>query len=117
MKIVKNHQLVDFNIPVTVPKFTGATTTANGKPGSVPAPTMSQRTKFLRGDGTWAVVPTTDTKVTNTLNTTAKAYITGTTKNVTNTDTQVFDTGVYLDTTAGTLVAKVFKTSTGIEIS
>lgn len=58
----------------------------------------------------------TDTKVTNTLATTTKAYITGTTSSSTNTDTQVFDTGVYLDTTAGTIVAKTFKTSTGIEI-
>lgn len=58
----------------------------------------------------------TDTKVTNTLATTTKAYITGTTDATTNTGTQVFDTGVYLDTTAGTLVAKTFKTSTGIEI-
>ena len=58
----------------------------------------------------------TDTKVTNTLATTTKAYVTGTTGATTNTGTQVFDTGVYLDTTAGTLVAKTFKTSTGIEI-
>lgn len=58
----------------------------------------------------------TDTKVTNTLATTTKAYLTGTTSTTTNTGTQVFDTGVYLDTTAGTLVAKTFKTSTGIEI-
>lgn len=58
----------------------------------------------------------TDTKVTNTLAPTTKAYITGTTDATTNTGTQVFDTGVYLDTTAGTLVAKTFKTSTGIEI-
>lgn len=58
----------------------------------------------------------TDTKVTNTLATTTKAYVTGTTSATTNTGTQVFDTGVYLDTTAGTLVAKTFKTSTGIEI-
>ena len=58
----------------------------------------------------------TDTKVTNTLDTTAKAYVTGTTSSTTNTGTQVFDTGVYLDTTAGTLVANTFKTSTGIEI-
>lgn len=50
-----------------------------------------------------------DTKVTNILNTTAKAYITGTTSNTTNTGTQVFDTGVYLDTTAGTLTATTFK--------
>lgn len=53
----------------------------------------------------------TDTKVTNTLNTTAKAYITGTTSATTNTGTQVFDTGVYLDTTAGVLTATTFKGS------
>lgn len=51
----------------------------------------------------------TDTKVTNTLNTTAKAYVTGTTSATTNTGTQVFDTGVYLDTTAGMLTATTFK--------
>ncbi len=51
----------------------------------------------------------TDTKVTNTLNTTTKAYVTGTTNATTNTGTQIFDTGVYLDTTAGTLVASTFK--------
>lgn len=51
----------------------------------------------------------TDTKVTNTLNTTAKAYVTGTTSATTNTGTQVFDTGVYLDTTAGQLTATTFK--------
>lgn len=51
----------------------------------------------------------TDTKVTNTLATTTKAYITGTEFATTNTGTQVFDTGVYLDTTAGQLVATTFK--------
>lgn len=50
----------------------------------------------------------TDTKVTNTLATTTKAYVTGTTSATTNTGTQVFDTGVYLDTTAGTLTATTF---------
>lgn len=59
---------------------------------------------------------TTDTKVTNTLASATKAYITGTTSSNSNTGTQVFDTGVYLDTAPGTLVAKTFKTSTGIEI-
>lgn len=53
--------------------------------------------------------PNTDTKVTNTLSTTTKAYVTGTTSSTTNTGTQVFDTGVYLDTTAGQLVATTFK--------
>lgn len=50
----------------------------------------------------------TDTKVTNTLGTTTKAYITGTTSATTNTGTQIFDTGVYLSTTAGDLVATTF---------
>ena len=50
----------------------------------------------------------TDTKVTNTLGTTTKAYITGTTSATTNTGTQIFDTGVYLSTTAGELVATKF---------
>lgn len=62
---------------------------------------------FTRNDGTTGTITTqdtnTDTKVTNTLNTTAKAYITGTTSSKTNTGTQVFDTGVYLTTTAGVL--------------
>lgn len=51
---------------------------------------------------------TANNKVTNTLATTTKAYVTGTTSASTNTGTQVFDTGVYLDTTAGKLVATTF---------
>ena len=50
-----------------------------------------------------------DSRVSNTLATTTKAYVTGTTSATTNTGTQVFDTGVYLDTTAGQLVANTFK--------
>lgn len=59
------------------------------------------------GDGTSKVFNTqdTDTKVTNTLNNTTKAYVTGTTSATTNTGTQVFDNGVYLDTAAGKLHA------------
>ena len=51
-------------------------------------------------------------KVTNTLATTTKAYVTGTTSATTNTGTQVFDTGVYLDTTAGQLTATTFNGTT-----
>lgn len=58
-----------------------------------------------------AVFTDTDTKVTNTLATTTKAYVTGTTSASTNTGTQVFDTGVYLDTTSGQLTATTFKGS------
>lgn len=50
----------------------------------------------------------TDTKVTNTLGTTTKFYVTGTTSSSTNTGTQTFDTGVYVSTTAGELVASKF---------
>ena len=51
----------------------------------------------------------TDEKVKNTLAATTKAYVTGTTSATTSTGGQVFDTGVYLDTTAGQLVATTFK--------
>ena len=59
-----------------------------------------------------AVFTDTNTKVTNTLATTTKAYVTGTTSSSTNTGTQVFDTGVYLDTTAGQLTATTFNGTT-----
>ena len=99
-------------VDITVPSYstkTGATSSAAGTSGLVPAPAAGKQASFLRGDGTWAVPTNTDTKVTNTLNTTAKAYVTGTTSSSTNTGTQVFDTGVYLDTTAGMLTATTFK--------
>lgn len=51
----------------------------------------------------------TDTKVTNTLATTTKYYVTGTTSDSTNTGTQSFDTGIYATTTAGELNATQYK--------
>ena len=53
----------------------------------------------------WSADNNSDTKVTNTLATTTKAYVTGTPTASTNTGTQVFDTGVYLGTTAGRFYA------------
>lgn len=59
---------------------------------------------------TMPAAPTTsDTKVTNTLDTTTKYYMTGTTSNTTNTGTQIFDTGIYSTTTAGQLNATTYK--------
>ena len=60
------------------------------------------------GTAVWGSDNNTDVNVTNTLNTTTKAYITGTTSSSTNTGTQIFDTGVYLSATAGELVATTF---------
>ena len=54
-------------------------------------------------------VSDTDTKVTNTLGTTTKYYVTGTTSTSTNTGTQTFDTGIYATTTAGQLNATTYK--------
>lgn len=52
--------------------------------------------------------PSGDTKVTNTLNATTRAYLTGTTLATTNTGTQIFDTDVYIGSTAGSLYATNF---------
>lgn len=48
---------------VTIPNMKGATSSAAGAAGLVPAPASGKQTSFLRGDGTW-VVPT-DTKYTH----------------------------------------------------
>ena len=40
--------------------MTGATSSANGKKGLVPAPSIANRLKFLRGDGTWQTAGNVD---------------------------------------------------------
>lgn len=82
--------------------------------GSIKSLSVSGKTiTYTKNDGSTGTITTqdtnTDTKVTNTLATTTKAYVTGTTSATTSTGTQVFDTGVYLDTTAGQLTATTFK--------
>ena len=72
--------------------------------------------KYLREDGTWQTVSTSDTKVTNTLATTTKYYVTGTTSNSTNTGTQSFDTGIYATTTAGELNATQYKVNEAVTL-
>lgn len=61
------------------------------------------------GDTNTITTQDTNTMVTNEPALTTKAYVTGTVLETKNTGTQVFDTGVYLDTTAGQLVATIFK--------
>lgn len=89
-----------------------ATASAAGAAGLVPAPAAGKQTSFLRGDGTWATPTNTDTKVNVTLGTTTKAYLLGTSTAPTATakgTAAIADTGVYLDTVAGQLVATKFK--------
>ena len=59
---------------------------------------------------------TEDTKVTNTLGTTTKYYVTGTTSSSTNTGTQYFDTGIYSTTTAGQLNATTYKVNENVTL-
>jgi hypothetical protein len=42
--------------PLGVYDFVGATDSSDGKPGTVPAPAISEREYYLRGDGTWAPI-------------------------------------------------------------
>lgn len=51
-------------VTFAVEKMTGATASAAGTGGAVPAPAAGKQASFLRGDGTWAVPANTDTKVT-----------------------------------------------------
>ena len=44
----------------TYSDFTGATASAAGSNGLVPAPAKGKQASFLRGDGTWAAVPNPD---------------------------------------------------------
>lgn len=50
-----SYQLIgDINTDTKYSVFTGATTSAAGKTGLVPAPAAGYSSRFLRGDGTWA---------------------------------------------------------------
>lgn len=122
-------KLTDTNTHYTTSIYAGASGTAENTAITSPYIKIVDNTTYrnqirLLGSGSVSVTSdgsgnitikgtdnNTDTKVTNTLATTTKAYITGTTSKNTNTGTQVFDTGVYLDTTAGQLVATTFKGS------
>lgn len=49
--------LINASGQVCVPVMTGATASAAGTSGNVPAPQAGEQDFFLRGDGTWAVAP------------------------------------------------------------
>lgn len=86
--------------------FTGATSAADGTSGLVPVPTSGNQSKFLRGDGTWATVSTTDTKVTQTVTTASGEYpllVKNTVSSATVTDTARFAAGFTLNPGTGTM--------------
>jgi hypothetical protein len=85
--------------------FTGATADAAGTAGLVPAPQIADRTKFLKGDGTWASVVTVDEKVKNTYGTDKTYYPAGMTQTSTTTTTQVADTSFKFVGSTGTTSA------------
>jgi hypothetical protein len=71
---LKTGQVLGFNgtewVPTTLPEavtgsvMAGATATTAGTSGYVPAPQAGDENKFLRGDGSWADVPTTNVDLT-----------------------------------------------------
>ena len=54
-------------IKYTPPEMIGATSEADGQGGAVPKPTISDKDKFLKGDGTWAEVGGTEVSITPSL--------------------------------------------------
>ena len=84
----------------TVPAFTGASTSAAGAMGFVPAPAKGQQNKWLKGDGTWGDLPSASTG--------AKG-ITYLVDEVTRTDTDKAATARAVNT-----IYKMFNRSTGV---
>lgn len=84
---------------------------ADSSPGhkgtfSVPYITVDAKGRVTSASTKTITLPSdnnTDTKVTNTLDTTTKFYMTGTTATATTTGTQYFDTGIFTTTNAGQL--------------
>lgn len=80
----------------TYSDFTGATEDSNGESGLVPTPQISDKNKFLKGDGTFAIP--TDTKNTaGSTDTSEKIFLIGTKSQTSAAITHSHDT-VYVDT-------------------
>lgn len=88
--------------------FSGATDSADGAPGLVPKSVPGDRNKYLRGDGQWVKIETTDNKVKSVSDAAKTYYVTGSDLTSTNTGFQYFDPNVYVSTAAGELHARKF---------
>ena len=104
----------DVSISTTIATMKGATSSAAGAKGLVPAPAKGNQTKYLRGDGTWQTPPdtNTDTKVTQTVTTTAEDYPVLTTELADATENRTegvrFDTKVKINHSTGNVTAPTF---------
>lgn len=56
----------NINIPIDINIMRGSTDTENGKHGMVPSPTILDKNKYLKGDGTWGTPSTIQNIATNT---------------------------------------------------
>lgn len=96
----------------TYSNMTAATADAAGKAGLVPAPAAGAQAKFLRGDGTWQVPTNTDSKVLQTVSTTAGEFALlakDQTAVTTTTRGSVFASGVTVNPSTKTITATTFK--------
>ena len=96
----------------TYSNMTAATADVAGKAGLVPAPAAGAQAKFLRGDGTWQVPTNTDSKVLQTVSTTAGEFALlakDQTAVTTTTRGSVFASGVTVNPSTKTITATTFK--------
>lgn len=97
---------------MSVPEYEGATASAAGTDGLVPAATSAEKDMFLKGDGTWGALPT------NHVTTDTNQTITG---------VKTFGAGVYgnvvvmsagaIDVSAGTVFTKTISANTTISFT
>jgi hypothetical protein len=103
-------------VPITNPVdiMTGATSSTAGVAGLVPAPPAGAQGKFLRGDGTWETVVTSDIKARQAIDTSNKNYpllfsyaeTSSTTTNIDNTTRR--NNSIYVNPSTGTVTATNF---------
>lgn len=97
------------SIATTYTVMDGATASAAGAAGAVPAPAAGENDEFLRGDGTWQPVP--NNMVLQTASSSNGNYpilLKETTGTSTTTDGSIFDANVYVNPSTGVLTANGF---------
>ena len=104
---VSSHALKQYSnsIEERIAPFAGATATKAGKIGTVPRAETGDRNSFLRGDGRWIQINTSDDKVKSTLKREKKFYLVGTEIADTNTGGVSFDPDVFVSEGHGELHA------------